>query len=217
VSVITCDRADLAWALRAVLPHVLRDRGCLPALEGVRLEVAAASKLLYVVATDRYTLGVATVPVTGDLEPAATVIDAGDVREMLRRLKAKGECELAVYDDGEVCLDWRARWQQPTTLEFPDWRGLLAPALRYPPMVPGPRHAWNPEYLARFAPAARECVPLVFMPVAWHGRDGHPPAPMTVVVGEDFTGLAMGARDGPLDAPAALRRWRQLLPAGGTA
>ena len=213
MSAIRCDRADLAWALKAVLPHVLRERDYLPSLEGVRLEADPATKTLYCIATDRYTLGVARVDASAG-EAASTVIDRDDVREMLRRLRAKGECELAVYDDGEVCLDWRARWQKSSDLEFPDWRGLLTSALRRKPIVPASYHAMDPGYLARFAPASRDSVPLVFMPVAW--SDGGHPAPATVVVGDSFTGLAAGTRDGTLDAPAALRRWRELLPTGGT-
>ena len=212
---ITCDRADLAWALKAVLPHTLRERGHPPSLEGVHLEAAPDDKTLYVVGCDRYTLGVARVDAVIN-DPAQTIIDTPDVREMLRRLKAKGECELEVYDDGEVCLDWKARWQRHTELPFPAWRGLLGPALRYPASAPGRKWGWSAEYMARFAPAARDSVPLVFMPVVRVPSSYGDAVPMIVVLGEQFTGLVMSARlAGVLDAPAALRRWRELLPAGG--
>jgi hypothetical protein len=220
VSAFTCDRADLAWALKAVIPHVLRERHFMPELEGIRIEVGAASRQMYLVATDRFTLGCARVDIAGDgIEPAGTSVHADDARDLLRRMRGKGSAELFIWEDGEVTADSRVRYPAaPGGADFPDWRALLGQVLRYPAGKPGMKFGYDAAYLARFAPAMEPGRALAVMPLKARTGAGA----ITAFLGEHFTGAVMARRltaasdldgkDMP-DMPANLRRWRDLIPA----
>jgi hypothetical protein len=214
---VEVSRADLAWALKAVLPHVSRD-DLLPALTSVRFE--ADGGYLYLVATDRYTLGVAKLTVTAPCwpdHPLAASVGHQDAQEIARKVKGNGKrdgtAELCFYEDGELALDWRSRYaSQPG--DYVDWRGLLARYLRRPAALPHAKFGYNPAYLARFQPAARDHAPLTFMPVSWPSTYGETPLAATAVLGERFTGLVMSARidsDGTA-ARGVLAGWRAALP-----
>src|SRR5258708_37911494 len=85
MSALNCSRADLLWALKATLPHVCRDL-FVESLCGVRLEIVPDEKMLYCVATDRYTLGVATLPIDDANEPAEVTVPTAEVRDLMRKL-----------------------------------------------------------------------------------------------------------------------------------
>lgn len=218
MTVLTCNRADLAWALRAVLPHASRDK-MIETLCGIRLEVVPAEHTLYCVATDRYTIGAATVAFTGDHDATEVTLPSAEVRDLLRKLTAgKGEKEarLAVADRFVLLDDFYRFRVMPVIIRpgYPakwiGWRELLGKMLRYPPGVPGPDTGYNSAYLARFATAGRPAQAVTVMPVRALR------SAMTVVLAENFAGAVMGARQPETSAPAHLRRWRELIPAGGT-
>lgn len=206
---IEVDRKNLAWALRAALPHAGRDK-FLPTLRGVRLDIDPHAKALYCVATDRYTLGCARVKIeAGDHTPAAVTLATADVRDLLRRVvPADGLARLALYPD-EVVLDDFFRYRPAVSPphsgcgEFIDWRKLLGPMLRKPPRLPGKDRAWNPGYLARFATARKDVPGVVLMPVL----------NAAILLGADFVGAITPARTAGSEAPEALRSWREAIPA----
>jgi hypothetical protein len=225
---LTCTRADLAWALKAVLPHVSRDRGLYPELEAVFFD-AAGDGTLCVVATDRYTLGCATVPCLRDPgAPATALIGAGDVRELAARLARqergdkRGAARLEIYGDGDVFADWGVRYQSLTwpltwpvlageRREFIDWRKLLGRFMHAPSALPRRVDGFAGPLLARFAAAGLSGA-LTVMPVRT-SADG--PRAAAVVLGDRFAGAIAACRvtSTDYDPVEALEEWRARVPA----
>jgi hypothetical protein len=205
MSSLSCDKADLAWALKAVLPHALPECGrlLLRQLCGLRLEVAAGA--LYVAATDQYTLGVARVAIGGDHREFEVTLDRADVPELLRKLKGDEPAMLALHDD-KIVLDGFYRYRPLVGAPgYPSWRKILGRALRAKPCIPPPDHGGNADHLARFRSAVRSNQePLVFMPVS-KGR-------LTVVIGQDFAGAAASIRSSG-EARAWRAGWCARIPA----
>lgn len=207
---IEVDRKELAWALRAALPHAGRDK-ILPQLMGVHLDIDPHAKTLFCVATDRYTMGCARVRIeAGDHTPIGFTLATADVRDLLRRVvPGDGLARLTAWPD-EVMLDDFFRYRPIANpvpgsryMDFPSWRKLLGPMLRKPPSLPGKDRAWNPGYLARFATARKDVPGVVLMPQ----RNS------AVVLGADFAGAITPARVDGDQGPAALRSWREAIPA----
>jgi hypothetical protein len=101
--------------------------------------------------------------------------------------------DLEFYDDGELAVDSRVRYEPWTEApDYPDWRRLLTQVLRARPALPAPHQGLNPEYLGRFAPARRPGNTgraLTFMPVSKGATDL-----ICSVLGEQFAGAVMGVR-----------------------
>lgn len=218
MSDLTCNRADLAWALKAVLPHASRDKK-IEILCGIRLEVVPAEHTLYCVATDRYTLGAATVEFTGDHDAAEVTLPSAEVRDLLRKLTAGNggkEARVSVTDRFVLLDDFYRFKVMPVIIRpgYPakwiQWRDLLGKMLRYPPGVPGPDTGYNSAYLARFGQAATPEHGVTVMPVRSTGAQR---SSLTVVLAENFAGAVMGRRQPETIGPAHLRRWRELIPA----
>jgi hypothetical protein len=208
---VSCDARDLAWALRAVLPHAAANK-VLPQLGAVRLELDAAGALL-AVATDTHTIGCAMVPCDRDPgDTACALVAADDVREIIRRLRGQVSADLAFYADGEVVVGWTHRYPLVPG-EYPAWRPALGELLRYPARTLQREHGILPDYLARFRDAA---LPggqgaLTVMPVHDDTRPAHG---AVVVIGDRFAGAVMVARlyYSDYDPAAQLAQWRARLP-----
>lgn len=206
---IEITRADLAWALKAALPHAGRD-DFMPALCGVRLDVDPEAKFLYCVATDRYTIGCARVPIIAGDHPAADVtLPLAEARELLRRLKGKDPSPLQVSREA-VTFDGFYRYrpvQMPPlsreTKEFPDWRKVLGGMVRKSAELPADGQGYNPAYLSRFSTASTRHTPVSVYPVK---------GPMTVVLGENFAGAVIGVRSASNNPTSFLAAWRDALP-----
>ena len=223
---MACDTRELAWALRAVLPHVSHVPE-LPELCAVRVE--AGPGVVYVTATDRYTFAAAWTAgmpggAPGGTWPAALVA-AADARELLRRLRAAGDgtTELAWYDDGELAVDYRVRYARAAPRAYPDWRKLALAVLGSRPELPGALSGIRPDYMARFAAGihpANVHRTLSYIPVRRSTAGNWPVA----VLGPQFVGAVMDVRlpaqpdrygSGTYEPPAATRAdWlRRLAPA----
>lgn len=211
MTTLTVGRGELAWALKAVLPHASRN-DILPVLGAVAVEVDADGRL-WCAATDRYTIGATwTQGAATSAEPGSTLLEIADVKDLLRRLKGVGDVDLELYGDGDLTVGYRVRYSRAGgdadyPLEFPDWRKLLGAMLRWPASTPARTHQVNAEFMARFAAAAPadHRSGLTFMPVRKSAR-----VHACVVVGGRFAGVAMGtALDAPDPDPAAmLADWR---------
>lgn len=194
---MACDTRELAWAIRAVLPHVSHAPE-LPELCAVRIE--AAPGVVYAVAMDRYTFAAAWAGAMLDGVPdgrwPGALLATADARELLRRLRAAGDgtTELAWYDDGELAVDYRVRYAPACTWpEFPDWRKLARDILADQPEMPGPCSGLRPDYLARFTAAVHPANvhrTLSFTRVR-RGAGRNWPA---LVLGPQFLGAVMDVR-----------------------
>ena len=221
MTAITCHRPDLRWALAACLPHVARGLDTTARLHAVRLELEPGT--LYAVATDRYTLGCAAIPVRYDGDPATALIAADDARELVKRLARRDDSPavLELYEDGDIAVDYRVRysslrypgpWRAGQVLDYPDWRTTLSQLVHAAPAVPGRADGLNPEYLGRFTCARRPgCASraLTVMPVASRGSRAD-----AVVLGEWFAGAVASTRldCSDYDPRAVLADWRARLP-----
>lgn len=223
VTAVRVQRGDLAWAIKAVLPHACRDT-VIPELAAIRIE-AGRDGAVYVVATDRYTFGAAWIHAAGqyDIGVAGALLSVPDARELARRMAGDGDdpADLEFYDDGELAVDYRVRYEPWTEApEYIEWRTLLGQVLRARPALPAPNQGLNPEFLGRFASARRPGNTgraLTFMPVSKGATDL-----ACSVLGEQFAGAVMGVRfyrsaDCDADpAPAYRADWLARITAGAT-
>lgn len=198
MTAVRVQRGDLAWAIKAALPHACRDMD-LPVLAAVRIE-AAADGTVYAVATDRFTFGAAWIPGVRDRDGtpvAAALLSVPDARELARRMAGDGNqaADLEFYDDGELTVDYRVRYPAAVDddpFDYPEWRKLLGQVLRAKPALPAANQGLNPEFLGRFAAGRRPGNTgraLTFMPVSKGATDL-----VCSVLGEQFAGAIMGVR-----------------------
>jgi hypothetical protein len=211
MTAVRVQRGDLAWAIKAVIPHACRDLD-LPVLAAVRIE-ADPDGAVYAVATDRYTFGAAWIPGSRDHDDtpvAAAMLSIPDARELARRMAGEGDqpADLQFYDDGELAVDYRVRFEPWTEEpEYIEWRKLLGQVLRAKPALPAANQGLNPEFLGRFAAGRRPGNTgraLTFMPVSKGATDL-----VCSVLGEQFAGAIMGVRLTPSsDAPGTPAEFR---------
>ena len=155
ITTISVSARELRRGLTAVLPHAGRD-DTLPALTCVLFEVSSSA--LFLVTTDRYTIGCARLAIPG--RPSGTVPDASALlparsARALRRLLRRADGVVAlILGDGQVTADigsnrttggWPA---EPAT--FPKWRPMLGKMLAGEPGELGAGHGMAPENLERF-------------------------------------------------------------------
>lgn len=214
---VDADAHDLAWALKAVLPHASRDE-TRPEVNAVRFELDGG--WLHLIATDRYSLGVARIQAAhiADGEVRASVM-LPDARDLLKHVKAEhGNAALYVGSRGEVSLPGRPPCAPVATLAFPDWQRVLGEALHAQPAVTPDRFGFDPALLGRFS-AAKEGANLSFRPVLC-GEPGPVSGgeiPLLMLVfGERFAGLAAAATLDRSQEPYPVRdlaAWREAVPA----
>lgn len=182
------NRADLSWALSAVLPHA----GRYPRPSFVGLE--HRGDWLYVYTTDRYTLAIARVPLTegqqGYVHHTLSVDEAKEIERYVRPSRVSEKDELVRYavTDSEFHVglpDESAVFG--AGLSDDEFDKLLATvqsvretAVEWQPIKV------DPALLARFAKAKREDAPVRIEP-----KVGNAAGALLISAGEDFIGLAM--------------------------
>lgn len=213
---LTLDRAALARAVRAVLPHASRDPGDTPYC-AVRFEAGPGG--MTVVASGEHTMGAAFAgPSAGDPGAAAAMVTAADARDILRRLRSgAGPAVLGLYEDGWLSLDWQARYQPPCRDYLP-WRSVLLQVLRGRAALPGRDRTISPAYLARFAAASSPGGRLALMPVTYRREPPSGPGREVrahAVLGPGFAGAAAdgGLPGAGFDPGRELAAWRDRLAA----
>lgn len=209
--------SDLAWAIKAVLPHASRDE-TLPEVNAVRFEMNGG--WLHVIATDRYSLGVARIQAAhiADGEIRASVM-LPDARDLLKHLKAeRGNAVLYAGPRGEVSLPGRPAYAPVPILAFPAWHKVLGDALHAEPAAPTLRFGFEPGILGRFAAAAEDAgLTFRLVPCAEPTtRPGGERPPSMLVLGERFAGLVAARTLDTSPEPytvSALAAWREAVPA----
>ncbi len=224
---ITVSAKTLRRMLAGVLPHAGRD-DTLPVLNTVKIEVR--SGVLYLAATDRFSIGVARQRIPGYLAAAGPDLDAlvcVDDAEKLSALVLGDDrpAPLLTADLGEAGGTW-----QTMALDQPEWPSATHPwqSVLYPLFGAEPANldgdfGMELRLLARFA--AIDAGP--YMPYCddedepdpeWPAEGARmrvicPDGPMVLVTrGEWFIGAAMACRmRGPRSAPPAWDDWAEAL------
>ena len=179
---------ELKALLRAVLVHTVRE-DLFEALEMVVFEVDHTT--LYLVATDRHTLGIARTVVKPS--PAgvrfAIAVEADALAQTARTLRSREPVTLTVTSDGVEVDRHRIRQTIPsqTVDGFPDWRRLFASLASKTP-TGGEPTGFHPRFLTRFQTATcGEYVPLVI-------RHYGPTEATVITCGDWFAGALMPMR-----------------------
>jgi DNA polymerase III beta subunit, central domain len=188
--------AKLRDMLAAVLPHVCTD-DTLPSIMGVLFEVAGG--VLYLAATDRYSIGVArhAIPLADEapVPDHQALLGVGRAQELHKGLERADGTAVLVLRDGQLIVDHGSRNTWKTSpADFPGWRGVLRAMLAAGPTQLDGDKGIAPRLLARFAaPDAEEWNP--WDPGGMRVRIVRPEAPAILVTREDwFIGAAMGVR-----------------------
>lgn len=190
----TVNRAELASALQATLPHVGKTRGAYVGLQ-------AREGLLYVFASDDATLGVARLGIELNGHASlASWLPSAEARDLLRSVRTANqkqdqepvtllatgaELHVAVGEEQAVVYDALAT----AALTLDASMELLDKLQQKPPADPGYAWSFNPKYLERFAKAQRTDEVL-----RWtvHGVGGGVSAALLIEVGDHFRGAIMG-------------------------
>lgn len=153
-STIVVPAGKLQDMLGAVMPHA-GDEDHLPLLNAVQFEIRDG--VLFAVATDRYTIGVARCAIPGAKAnpPAWTTANLmlAEAREM-KRLLASSDVAALTFTDDLLELDAgrvRASWTLHSG-EYPDWRTLMSNMLAGEPAVLPANYGLSPLHLAKFQP-----------------------------------------------------------------
>jgi DNA polymerase III beta subunit, central domain len=203
---ISVPAGKLRLMLTAVLPHAGRD-DTLPMINGVYLQAAAG--VLYLAATDRYSLGVARAEIPGSatvpVPDQSALLPRKVAKALLRMLRgADGTAALAITD-GRLSADTgdgtTSSWALPKTAHYAyaDWRAMLHKMLTAEQAPLGDGHGADPAKLARFAldqePLSWESLSIrVTLGVGARNLDGHKSAASPVVLvtrGTWFCGALM--------------------------
>lgn len=155
---ISISAKTLRMMLAAVLPHGGVD-DTLPTLNAVRLEVRGG--VLYLIATDRYSIGVARQPVPGaTIAPVPDqdgLLGLADAQNLYERLEGRdvGPATI-VITDGEIAVDYGDAvdsWTQVRLMgsTWPDWRKVLREVLAAEPGSLDNRFGIDMRLLARFS------------------------------------------------------------------
>jgi DNA polymerase III beta subunit, central domain len=155
---ISIPAQTLRTMLTAVLPHAGRDDS-LPALAAVRFEVRDG--VLYLVACDRYTIGVARERIVGakaaGLPDQAAGLPLAGAEYLHQMLEGVSGIAAIVIAEDKFVVDaagsdtWPARsWPTEQWGTYPDWRALLAGMLAAEPGELGESAGIDQNLLARF-------------------------------------------------------------------
>lgn len=195
------NRADLSWALSAVLPHAGRDPR--PSFVGIE----HCGEWLYFYATDRYTLAIARIPYTdvpvqnGYAHLLLSTKEATELERFVRPVRvADKEANVAysaTVDELHIGLDDESGVfdATPDTGQFDSLltrvKTVRETAVEWQPVT------IDPAFLARFAKAKRDDTPVRIEP-----KHGGKAGALLVTAGSDFIGVAMEiAYDHPTSVP----------------
>lgn len=202
-------------ALRAVKPHMARDPE-LPSL--ARVVLYASHEELLVAASDRYTLGVAVVPVLGLTCPAGDVspvaLTASEVTEMLGLFTPPKDEEgeltirvtekaMKVTDTGGMFAGKEGRWPRTLTDDGPDLAGMMA-RFAHPAPLKDSLHV-SVEFLSRFKVLDQVVGPEVHLT----GAQGTPA--VLVGSGDFFLGMVMPWTTSSDSAQDKWASWHQVF------
>ena len=157
---VLLDTADLRAALLAVRPHASTHKDDHPALRGLRLRIEPPHHV-YVMATDRYTLGLARVSVWEDIarygDQGTVEIDltADDCTDVLRIFRAPSK------DDSARDERIRVRVDDPLTLTLTDASGLFADPDPRQLVLPVALHEGFPDVLRIMSRQIRTAMDLL--------------------------------------------------------
>jgi hypothetical protein len=202
---------ELRRLLRAVLAHAGTDKQ-LPALRVVLFDVDGDQA--NVVATDRFTLGVArtTVEPNGPSVRFTVAVDAADLTTIVRTVRATDRHVVVdVAPAGVEITRGGIRYSLPSVdVGYPDWQGLLAHLIRKPATEGLTAVGVDPRMLARFHTTGPRVTgePLV---IRCYGPGGA----VIVTCGDWFLGAAMPVRlaDAPEGDPHRYGHWLATFPA----
>lgn len=182
------NRADFAWCLSAILPHVGRNKQT--ALVGLTVR----DGLLFTCATDRYTFGIARIPCQG--EEFSVTLPAKEATELMRFVRPAKVAEqseqvdyVAPLSDLHVAIpDESAVFESNYDSRMLD--GLLDLARRIHAGPDDPEHlVFAPDFAARFSKAKRTDTDFLSIhPRRFRYRNGV----AVVTVGDDFIGGICG-------------------------
>lgn len=211
---ISVPAPKLRLMLTAVLAHA--DAECdLPQISGVRFDYQAGT--LYLVATDRYTLGVAREAVpeaaaAGLPDQAATLPLAG-AWELRRILKRRDDKAVVRVGDGKITVsagDVSGSWVAVApghaaqgNPSFPGWRELLHGFLTGTQVPMGELAAVNPAKLARLTPGPSRAHDSLNIRLLARADNGIPT--LVATAGDWFIGALMLVRLG--GEAAVARHW----------
>ncbi|MGH8879402.1 MAG: hypothetical protein ACRD0P_18995, partial [Stackebrandtia sp.] len=210
VSLHTSGR-ELRRLLRAVLAHAGTDNQ-LPALQVVLFDVDGDQA--YVVATDRFTLGVAraTVEPNGPRVRFTVGVNAADLATIVRTIRdIDRHVVVDVATAGVEITRGGIRYSLPSVdVGYPNWRDLLARLIRKPAPDLLEAVGVDPRMLARFHTTGRRAThePLV---IRCYGSG----TAVIVTCGEWFLGAVMPVRlaDAPKGDTQRYGHWHATLPA----
>lgn len=182
------NRADFAWCLSAILPHVGRNKQT--ALVGLTVR----DGLLFTCATDRYTFGIARIPCQG--EEFSVTLPAKEAADLLRFIRPgkvaeqSEEVETLLADDGlHIAIQSESAVFETVEMQFE--LGDLASRLAIIESLPNDyeRLEYNPSLMVKFAKAKRDVADrLRVYPKRANDRNGV----ALVTVGNDFLGAISG-------------------------
>lgn len=183
------NRADLAWALTATLPH---------AKDSVVLESSPTGTQLYVWATDRYSAGVASIDCATPFSvPFLCALSASEARDLLKetrpaRVAQQAETVAFLGQTGELHVGFNTEsFVFDSIVETPKpLSDALLPLFRHIWMQPKESAEWvyHPPLFARFAKALRGQWDRMYL----HPRSGELSHAALVTVGEHFIGAIKG-------------------------
>lgn len=216
IAAISVSAPKLRRMLTAVLPHVSRD-DTLPALTAVKFEVDAG--VLYLAATDRYTIAVAREKIPGAREAmSAFALPAEGAWSLRRMLKGAGDVAALSVADGLLSVDCgggtSATWAVGTKWAFPKWRPMFHRMVTADRCEMGDDFGLDPYMLERFAAGKRSWAEPLNVRVTRGGTAEMASPVLMVTRGDWFIGAQMPARmnrerhrgaDG--QAPAAADAW----------
>src|SRR5450755_2309377 len=150
---ISVPAGKLRLMLTAVLPHAGSDDS-LPVLCGVNFEMRGGT--LFLVATDRYTIGVTREPVPGaiaaELPDQSALLPLEAARDLRRMLKKQAGVAAILIENGKLTVEAgfvSGSWATFADGKFPEWRGLLHRGLSGTTVPLGDKYGVDAEKLTR--------------------------------------------------------------------
>ena len=223
-SSISVSARTLHRMLTAVLPHTGRDN-TLPALQAVSFEVRAG--VLYLAATDRYTLGVAREVIPGALiaAPDLGALLARKSAKALRRMLRKADGVAAITLSGDRmsvdCGTGTTGSWATVPGEFPGWRKMLARMLDGEQAPLGDGFGMDLRNVAKFAkadsPSWADALSLRVTVGGQPGDDTKPAPSVLFARGDWFIGALMPVRRAESTSSEGAKAWDEWSALGAAA